>query len=153
MCSILPLPVVLIAFGLLTSAHAQNFPVTPANPSAFAKRDLGGGLGSSVAGVQRVKGKTITISYIAVTDPRAWKNTEGKSIVATLLAFEEGEADTVARPLTLIQNGKVKLLVSGKDKASLLPMNKLSDADQSFIKALDAFNKKAAAKKSENRKP
>ena len=44
---LLCLPLVLLAGK---AVMAQNFPVTPANPTAFEKRNVGGSLGSASSG-------------------------------------------------------------------------------------------------------
>ena len=60
------------------------------------------------------------------------------------MAFEEGDVAKAKRPLTLIKEGNIRLLVKGRGKASVLPLNKLSDDDQAFVKAVDEANKAAA---------
>ncbi len=126
---------------------AQNFPVTPANPTEFKKRDLGGSLGSSVVGVGEAKAqtKTKTLRYIAVSDNRSFESTDGKKITARLIAFEEGDVATVKRPLTLIKDGRIRLLVRGKQKASVVPLTRLREEDQDYVKAVDEANRAAAA--------
>ncbi len=138
--------------GMLSTSWlaAQSFPVTPATPEAFKKRDIGSGLGGGVVGVQRVKTKAKTIQYIAVSEPRPWKNKDGKVVTASLIAFEEGLPEEVKRPLTLVKDGKIRLLVSGKSKASLLSLTKLDEASQDFVKAVDAKNKEAAKEKDDD---
>jgi hypothetical protein len=124
--------------GLLEIAGAQGFPVTPATPTEFKRRSLGGSLGSSVAGVRKVKPVTKTLHYIAVSKLRAFESTEGKKILARLIAFEPGnpEGKVPQAPLTVIQEGKIRLLVEGKQKVSTLPLTRLKSSDQEFVKGL-----------------
>ncbi len=144
------LVVSLTSFGAL---RAQTVPVTPATPTEFKKRDLGGSLGSGVVGIKRAKTKPVVISYVAVTKARAFVSKEGKSITAQLVAFEEGDPAKLKRPLTLIKEGQIRLLVNGRGKASVLPLTKLSEDDQAFVKAVDEANQAVAKRKPEPAKP
>ena len=141
-------PILLVAMVICVHPlQAQNIPVTPSTPTEFKKRDLGGSLGTGSVGIKRAKTKPVVISYIAVTESRAFVNQEGKSITAQLVAFEEGDPAKLKQQLTLIKEGKIRLLVKGRGKASVLPLAKLSEDDQAFVKAVDEANKAAAAKK------
>lgn len=139
---ILTLVLPLFVFGNLASA--QNFPVTPANPTEFKKRDLGGTLGSAVAGVSSVKPKTITRRYIAVSDKRVFGSSEGKEIMAQLIAFDQEDVEKAKLPLTLIRDGKIRLLVEGKQKASVVPLSRLREEDQAFVRSVEEANQAAA---------
>ena len=132
-------------FACLAVIQAQTVPVTPSSPKEFKKRDLGGALGTGAVGVKAPK-KVSTITYIAVSEERAFANTSGKLIMAQLIAFEEGDPAKVDRPLTLIKDGKIRLLVKGRGKASVVPLEKLREEDRAYVKALDAANKATAKK-------
>ena len=91
-----------------------------------------------MAGVRKVKPVTKTLHYIAVSELRAFESTEGKKILARLIAFEPGNPEGKApqAPLTVIQEGKIRLLVEGKQKVSTLPLTRLKSSDQEFVKGL-----------------
>ncbi len=134
----------------------QGFPVTPANPTEFKGRSLGGSLGSSVAGVQKVKPVTQTLHYIAVSDLRAFESNEGKKLMAWLIAFEPGDPESkpVTQPLTVIRDGKIRLWVEGKQKLSTVPLDRLKASDQEYVKQVAktagvAGEKESASAKSE----
>jgi hypothetical protein len=93
--------------------------------------------------------KAITYQYIAVSDKCAFVSTEGKKITAQLITFEEGATEKVKRPLTLIKDGNLCLLVSGNQKASVLPLSRLREEDQDFVKAGDEANQTAVRKEEE----
>ncbi|MFP6872847.1 MAG: hypothetical protein VCA55_04990 [Verrucomicrobiales bacterium] len=91
-----------------------------------ARRPLGGG--GSFGGGGLVKPApprqaiTRTITYLALTKERQWLNTGGKSIFATLVAFDTGDK-AKSIPPTIIKSGKIRLL-KGK-KAFQLPLETL----------------------------
>ena len=147
---IAPFLIIFTALVICGPAQAQNFPVTPATPTEFKKRDIGGSLGTAVIGVREAK--AITYHYIAVSDKRAFVSSEGKKITAQLIAFDEGSPDKVNRPLTLIKDGNIRLLVSGKQRASVLPLTRLREEDQDFVKAIDEANQATVVKKKEGDK-
>ncbi|MEM7386790.1 MAG: hypothetical protein AAF514_17775 [Verrucomicrobiota bacterium] len=121
--------------------------VTPAHPSEFGRRGVGSGLNPAMAGVRSSgsgQKKTITIHYLAVSKERDWTNRKGTVIKATLLAFEAGNEMKPGQALTLISDGKVRLLVRGRKKPSLVALSDLSAADQKFIKTVDRANRESA---------
>ncbi len=139
--------VLLLLACLVFSLKAQTVPVTPASPTEFKKRDLGGTLGTGVVGIKRAQTKPVVITYIAVSESRAFVSEEGKSITAQLVAFEEGDPAKLKRPLTLIKEGKIRLLVDGRRKANVLPLAKLREEDQAFVQAVDEANQATGKKK------
>ena len=142
-------------FVLLGSAAAQSrIPVTPSQPTSFKRRDVGTAVGTSGAGIgigpanpAPVPEKPVykTVQYIGVTPERDWTNVEGKVIRGTLLAFEDGPKEKAAGPLTLVRDGKVRLLRVRTNKPSVFPLATLSALDQKFVLALDAENRKQRA--------
>ena len=158
---LLPIVVsVLVCSGLLRTAVAQApVPVTPSQPTSFKKRDLGTTIGSGVGIGSRnpkltpAKRVFKTVQYIGIAPERGWKNEKGKTIRGTLLAFENGPKEKVIGPLTLIRDGKVRLLRAGANKPSVFPLSVLSPADQKFIRALDAENKKQGQKQKATPEP
>ena len=123
------MPLLLAAALLCQSTHAlaQN-----------ARRPIGGG--GSFGGGGLVKPstpqKTITrtITYLALTKERQWLNTSGKSIMATLVAFDSGDK-TKSIPPTIIKGGKVRLLK--EKKVFLLPLDTLSPKHRSEILSIN----------------
>jgi hypothetical protein len=156
----------LIGIASALGVHLLHAQVVPSTPTKFGKRGVGAltdGGGSATMGLspQGAKPQPVVreIQYITLSDARQWTSTDGKALVGKLLAFEQteqvlpaGQAATTtttttaapvlpARP-TLIRNGQVRLLV--QQKAFALPLERLSQADQDFIQALDAAIAKKA---------
>ncbi len=111
----------------LTQTQAQN-----------TRRPISGG--GSFGGGAQVKPSTPrqtvtrTITYLALTKERQWLNTSGKSIFATLVAFDSGnKAKSI--PPTIIKAGKIRLL---KDKkVFLLPLDTLSPKHRSEVVSIN----------------
>jgi len=123
------------------SAAPPVAPVTPTTPTQFKKRNLGVGLGSQSIGVgtRKVTKKEKTyerVNYTAVSPERQWRSAKGKAITASLLAFENGQVKDHKVPLTLIKEGKVRVLKRGHFKPHLFPLELLSDEDQKYVRAL-----------------
>ena len=112
----------------LLSAHAQN-----------ARRPISGGGSFGGAGLVKPappkKTITRTITYLALTKERQWINTAGKSILATLVAFDSGDKAKSVPP-TIIKGGKIRLL---KEKnVFLLPLDTLSPKDRSEVLSINS---------------
>ena len=141
-----------------TAALAQ---VVPTTPTRFAKRNVGSssvangtvsesGTGSANAGVASAKVEPMvrTTTYIVLSGARQWTSSEGKPMLAKLIAFEEVTTETSskdataaanAQPVitqkpTVIRDGKVRFLMDRK--AYEVALDKLSPADQDFIKTM-----------------
>jgi hypothetical protein len=82
------------------------------------------------------------VTYMALSDKRAWKSADGKTIIAMLLAFDtEGKSaeELKASPVTVIKKGQVRLLKDSKE--FILPMKRLSEPDQNFVRdVLEKFH-------------
>lgn len=100
--------------------------------------------------------KTIvkTITYITLSEARQWTSSDGKTLLAKIIAFEDivtesadkSEAQqTATMPTTtptLIKDGKIRLLVNRKPFE--LALDKLSQPDRDFVENLrSAIQKKA----------
>lgn len=129
----------------LCAAEAQTrpVPVTPAHPSEFGKRRLGATLensGVSVGVSPRPRPaeprKTVRLQYIGLTPPRVWTSVKGSSIVASLVAFEEGRPEDIEDPLTVVRDGKVRLLKQERTRPYLLALDGLSEEDRRFVRQL-----------------
>ncbi len=120
----------------------------PATPKQFKVRAAGNGstiTGSSVstspAGGGSTLGKTKYTSYLSISSPRQWQSTDGKSLLGSLIAFEDvvtylaaGEKApplTAPATLTVVREGKARLLIDNKPYE--LSLEKLSQADRELI--------------------
>ncbi len=138
------------------TASAQ---VVPTTPTKFGKKNLGstsslsGGGSSATTGVTRPESQTVvrTITYWTLSGARQWTSTDGKPLLAKLIAFEDltieqlkgqpaPEAPKLPSKATVEKDGKVRLLVGQQPYE--LPIAKLSDQDREFI----ATVKRAVAK-------
>jgi hypothetical protein len=115
--------------------------VVPPTPTAFTKRPIGAATES--VGVKAPDSKPApevwTISYYSLTPLRQFTSSDGKSILAKLIAWEElrVQGTTTAAPAlpstpTVIKGGKIRVLVGQQPRE--IPLEKLSAADQAFIK-------------------
>ena len=109
-------------------------------PTAFETRNTGGTEEGEVE-IKKEEGKVTKVTFTAVTDSRDWKDTTGKVIRGRLLAFEASEGEVAE----VVRDGKVRLLVDGAKRFSLLPLEKLSTEDRAHIGLLAAARKQPAA--------
>lgn len=99
-----------------------------------------------------------TITYLTLSESRQWTSSDGKALLAKLIAFEDivtESTDTTSAPQppamptttpTLIKDGKVRLLVNRKPFE--LAVDRLSQPDRDFIENLRAaIQKKTTATK------
>jgi hypothetical protein len=130
---------------LIIPALAQ---VAPATPSGFTTRQVGDAASSSGGTNLAPQSPNSTlvrhVSYVSLGELRQWTSSDGKPLLAKLIAWEQSEqvlpkgqpAPTPALPdmpngPTVIRDDKVRLLV--KSKPYELPLSRLSQADQDFI--------------------
>ena len=119
----------------------EDFDPTPKTPTAFETEDTGQ-VAEGIAEFLKEKGKKVKLHFIALTDSREWRDKKGKVTLARLLAFEE----SLGMEGTVVRDGQVRLLVDGAKVFSLLPLSKLSQNDQDFVRKLVAEQKKTEAK-------
>lgn len=129
----------LLAGSLVVPMAAEEHPSLPKTPTAFETRNTGG-TDEEEASIRKEEGKVTKITFTAVTDSRDWKDPQGKVIRGRLLAFEAAEGEVA----DLVRNGKVRLLVDGAKRFSLLPLEKLSPEDRAYITGLAAARKQQA---------
>jgi hypothetical protein len=129
----------LLAMSMGLVLAQEEHPSLPKTPTSFETRNTGGTDEGEVS-IEKQEAKTTKITFTAVTDSRDWKDTQGKVIRGRLLAFE-APAGVVA---DLVRDGKVRLLVDGAKRFSLLPLEKLSTEDRTHIGLLAAARKKQA---------
>lgn len=138
-----------ITFALILQSSAQV-------PIPATKHPITGG-GSSSAGVApKAPEKPLvkTITYLVMSEPRQWTSTDGKPLLAKLIAYEEiVTTGTAAAPTTppvasptLIKEGRIRLLVNNKPFE--LALDRLSQSDRDYIEKLQtAIQKKAVPAK------
>lgn len=146
-------PFLLVLAIAACSAHAQ---VVPTTPTKFGTRNLGASntssstvsgssTSSAAVGTSATKPATTvhTIIYIGLSSPRQWTSSEGKPLLAKLIAFEDLKTETPAQGATaptlpkltgkptVVNNGKVRLLVDQKPYE--VELDKLSATDREFV--------------------
>ncbi|MHB1079228.1 MAG: hypothetical protein ACYC67_07480 [Prosthecobacter sp.] len=134
--------------------------VLPTTGRKFDTRTINGSGGTSGVSVNATTKpapptKTRLTSYFILGEPRQWKSTDGKSLLGTIIIFEDAviefEAATPAaareaagkapppkmpeKP-TLIREGKIRLLVNQKPVE--VPLERLSNDDRKYVEDLNA---------------
>lgn len=142
----LPITAALLLLGTVT-AVAQV--VIPATPKKFTKRVEGSGGASIGPGLAPTAPKpppvTRTTTYFTLSDSRQWTSTDGKPLLAKLVAFEDivietqgnqAPATPPAMPTnpTVVRNGKARLLSGNKPYE--IPLERLSQPDRDFIEGI-----------------
>lgn len=134
--------------------------INPTTGKKFETRELNGSGGSGGVSINAATNpapptKTKLTSYFLLGDARQWKNKDGRSLLGTIIAFEESviefdaanptaarEAVEKAPPAklpdkpTLIRDGKVRLMVNKKPVEVSLDL--LSDDDRKYVEDLNA---------------
>lgn len=148
----------LVLLAATVSLSAQV--VLPTTGKKFETRTINGSSGSGGVSINNTTKpaaptKTKLTSYFMLGEPRQWKSTDGRSLLGTIITFEESviefdaanpaaarEAVEKAPPAklpekpTLIRDGKVRLLVNKKPVE--VPLDLLSDADRTYVNDLNA---------------
>lgn len=168
---------VLVLF-LAVTCIASQAQVVPTTPTKFGKRNLGAGNtssgtisaagnGNATTGATIRKPETVvrTVTYISLSPARQWTSSEGKPLLAKLIAFEDvtteevktGTAPALQAPPaqapsmpklpgkpTVVKDGKVRLLVG--QQAFELALDKLSALDRDFIGSIKHRIEESTAK-------
>ncbi|MDF1751693.1 MAG: hypothetical protein P1U89_02840 [Verrucomicrobiales bacterium] len=109
----------------------------------LSERGQTGNTGAFVSPSQS-KSQTI-VSYVTfVSKEREWSDAEGRKMTGRLVAFSAPEPGKTG-PVVILKDGMVRLRRTGAQASNDLPLEKLSQADQLFVKALEAGIKKSAA--------
>jgi hypothetical protein len=141
------------ALLLLGTATAMAQVVIPATPKNFTKRIEGSGGASIGPGLAPSTPKpppvVRTTLYYTLSDSRQWTSTDGKPLLAKLVAFEEhvietqGSQSAPAAPPpsmpanpTVVRDGKARLLSGNKPYE--IPLERLSQPDRDFIEGIRA---------------
>lgn len=130
-----------IPFGL----PAQDFPVTPHTPPAFETRDVGEVNDGGVS-IDRTTPEKITkkVTYVVVSKRRDWRNTDGQVIQASMLAFDPPEGASEDAALPLVREGRIRLWIEERKKATEYPLAKLIPEDREFVSQLLEAQRAAA---------
>jgi hypothetical protein len=126
---------ILLPLCLLSSAIGQ---VVPAQPSTFKSRPVGAG--SSSTGLQaapKPPAQIVTVTYLTLSPARQFTSSEGKPLLAKLIAWEDftvsgsGGAPQLAAPPTVVKDGKARLLVGRQPFA--IALERLAPQDREFV--------------------
>lgn len=140
--------------GLLLASGLWAQMTVPATPKRMVTRS-GNNMGgvsitsSDVAGDQKVRYTT----HLVLSDARQWTSTDGKTLQAKLIAFEDIVVETpkgAAQPpaptppptLTVIRAGKIRLV--SNQKVFELALERLSRGDRDFVELVSTSRTKTA---------
>lgn len=129
----------LLAWSTGLIVAQEQDPELPKTPTSFETRNTSGTEEVEVS-IEKQEGKATKVTLIAVTESRDWKDTTGKVIRGRLLAFEAATSEEAH----LVRDGKIRLLVDGAKRYSLLPLGKLSAEDRNHVSILAAARKQEA---------
>lgn len=95
---------------------------------------------------------TRATTYVTLTPDRSWTNSEGKTLQGRLIAFEDmvievpvGQTPEPSKPPahpTVVKDGKVRFYIN--KKPYVLPLEKLSAADQEEIRKIESAHARKA---------
>lgn len=147
---------VLLAMAAPLSAQV----VLPTTGKKFDTRTINGSDGNTGVSVNSTTKpapptKTKLTSHFVLGEPRQWKSTDGKSLLGSIITFEDAviefeaatpaaarEAAAKAPPPklpekpTLIREGRIRLLVNQKPVE--VPLERLSNEDRKYVEDLNA---------------
>lgn len=144
---------------LLATPSAVLAQVVPTTPGKFKMKPFGetGASAGIASGPKPVETTYRQTTYIALSQPRQWKSADGKSVLGKLIAFEDlvveskgtapdqSAAPTMPAKITVVLDGKARLLVNAKPFEVLL--ERLGEDERNFVKGIEAgVNAKAAVK-------
>lgn len=149
-----------LALLLLAALPVSAQVVNPATGKKFETRTINGSGGNNGVSINTTAKpapptKTKLTSYFIVGEPRQWKSTDGKSLLGTIIIFEDAviefEAATPAaareavekapapkmpeKP-TLVRDARIRLLVNQKPVE--IPLERLSEEDRQYVDDLNA---------------
>jgi len=130
---------------------------SPTTGKALESRTIGGSGGNTGVSInstpQPAAAKARLVSYFSLSELRQWRSSDGRSLMGSVIAFEDSvieidaanpaaareaaqKAPAAAPPakFTLVRDGKVRLLVNNKPFEVLL--EKLSGEDRKFVEEL-----------------
>jgi hypothetical protein len=128
-------------FVLLTGVASAQNPVSDARKRMTERRNTG----NTGAVVTPAPPQTRTvISYVTyLSKEREWADVSGRKMTGRLVAFSAPEPGKTG-PVVVLQDGKVRLRRAGAKVSNDLPLDKLSQADQLFVKGIESAIKRSA---------
>ena len=121
------LPVMCLCFIF---SHVDSMAQIKANNKTISGSGQFGGASITTPKASPLKREVKKITYLAVTDDKAWINNEGKTIKGRLIAFDPGNKEKFIPP-TIIKDNNVRMLI-GK-KAYVFPLEKLREENRKEI--------------------
>ncbi|MEI6654526.1 MAG: hypothetical protein WCP45_07140, partial [Verrucomicrobiota bacterium] len=123
--------------------------VVPSSPRKMTTRPIGGNssVGVKITPTDTAEQKVRYTTHIVLAETRQWTSTDGKSLQAKWIAFEDLVVESTqgaAKPTppappthpTLVRDGKIRLI--GPQKSFELPLDRLSQADRDFVEQFRA---------------
>ncbi len=130
--------------GVLLAGGLSAQMVVPASPRKMTTRPIGGNssVGIKITPTDTPEQKVRYTTHIVLAETRQWTSTDGKSLQAKWIAFEDLVVESTqgaAKPTppappanpTLVRDGKIRLI--GTQKTFELPLDRLSQADRDFV--------------------
>ncbi|HEY1050867.1 MAG TPA: hypothetical protein VGE39_13950 [Prosthecobacter sp.] len=131
--------------------------VSPTTGKKFESRTINGSGSNTGVSINPTPQPSTTkaklVSYFSLSEVRQWKSSDGRSLLGSIIAFEDSvieidaaspaaareaaqkaPAATLPAKITLIRDGKARLLVNNKPFEVML--EKLSDEDRKFVEEL-----------------
>jgi len=128
-----------LALSMGLAVAQDQAPSLAKAPTAFETRNTSEGA-EGEASIQQEGDKASKVTFTAVTESREWKDSNGKLIRGRLLAFEAAGG----KEPFLVKDGKIRLLVDGAKRFSLMPLERLGTEDRTYIGNLAAARKQEA---------
>jgi hypothetical protein len=142
-------PLIVGVTGVLLACGLSAQVVVPASPRKMTTRTIGGhsSVGVKITPTDPAEQKVRYTSRIVLADSRQWTSTDGKTLQAKWIAFEDLVVESTkgaARPAppaspanpTLVRDGKIRLI--GTEKPFELALDRLSQADRDFVEQFRA---------------
>ncbi|MBL9133616.1 MAG: hypothetical protein JNG86_20570 [Verrucomicrobiaceae bacterium] len=138
----------------VAAGQAAGQVATPTTPTKFGTRAMTGGTSGGNASVNVTTPPAETtvrlVSHFTLDKPRQWKSTDGRSLLGSIIAFEDSVVEMKAanraaamvaaqnapapkppEKFTIIHDGKVRLLVNQKPVE--VPLDRLSEEDRAYV--------------------
>jgi len=112
------------------SNQSESMAQIKANNKTISGSGQFGGASITTPKSSPLKREVKKITYLAVTDDKAWINNEGKTIKGRLIAFDPGNKEKFIPP-TIIKDNNVRMLIG--NKAYVFPLEKLKEDNRKEI--------------------
>ncbi|MBE7494116.1 MAG: hypothetical protein HS117_04185 [Verrucomicrobiaceae bacterium] len=141
----------------VAAGQAAGQVATPTTPTKFGTRTMTGGSSTGSVNVTTPPAETTVrlVSHFTLDQPRQWKSTDGRSLLGSIIAFEDSVVEMKAanraaavaaaqnapapkppEKFTIIKDGKVRLLVNQKPVE--VPLDRLSEEDRAYAAKVNA---------------